>query len=432
MFYPYITISAAQAHEIHNLRHACRHFLSLFLLFQALQRILGHVRPWRIVAVHPPKRGKCVGCIWRSLRIGNFVRHCDVIGLQMLLWRMQTLNWGTESIIESGSQKIFSSMKPLGPVLERTCVQITGLSNPSDPAAYQHFYSADPHWRITAAKSNSTKIYSHRFSPFAFHPNIRAQRFTFLIRTWPFQPRLKKLFQFCFTQISVESEPTLRLKTQNNPSCTFVFPDSTLWILSVVHYKSLSHRLEHPATRPELHLPNLLLHVHETSDCNKYPACQLISHWFTSFVSSPSFNFQRPLLWTYTVDVKSSCLHLKCPLFSLHTLSPHRSLFISFSTAMSFIHVLLIVAAVEYKWVMTGHAGHRGARLSESLALSVLQSGRFSFRPCHLSLCWMRRLICKKCKVFSGTCGCLGSFTSWVKTTDSGLKISAPTFSLAL
>ena len=209
MFYPYITISAAQAHEIHNLRHACRHFLSLFLLFQALQRILGHVRPWRIVAVHPPKRGKCVGCIWRSLRIGNFVRHCDVIGLQMLLWRMQTLNWGTESIIESGSQKIFSSMKPLGPVLERTCVQITGLSNPSDPAAYQHFYSADPHWRITAAKSNSTKIYSHRFSPFAFHPNIRAQRFTFLIQTWPFQPRLKKLFQFCFTQISVESEPTL-------------------------------------------------------------------------------------------------------------------------------------------------------------------------------------------------------------------------------
>ena len=53
MFYPYVTISAAQAHESDDLRHAMSPF-SLFLSsFSGTQRILGYVRPWRIVAVRP-------------------------------------------------------------------------------------------------------------------------------------------------------------------------------------------------------------------------------------------------------------------------------------------------------------------------------------------------------------------------------------------
>ena len=45
MFYPYVTISAAQAHESDDLRHAMSPF-SLFLSsFSGAQRILGYVRP---------------------------------------------------------------------------------------------------------------------------------------------------------------------------------------------------------------------------------------------------------------------------------------------------------------------------------------------------------------------------------------------------
>ena len=63
MFYPYVTITAAQARENGNLRHAMSPF-SLFLSsFLGAQRILGYVRSWRIVAVHPPKRGKDEGRI---------------------------------------------------------------------------------------------------------------------------------------------------------------------------------------------------------------------------------------------------------------------------------------------------------------------------------------------------------------------------------
>ena len=36
----------------------CRHFLSFFLLFSGMLRILGYRRPRRIVVVHPPKWGK--------------------------------------------------------------------------------------------------------------------------------------------------------------------------------------------------------------------------------------------------------------------------------------------------------------------------------------------------------------------------------------
>ena len=73
-------------------------FSLFFSSFSVVQRMSGYVRPWRIVAVHPSRGGKRRS-IWRSLRTGTaFVRRCDVIGLQMLLWRMQTLNWDTATV----------------------------------------------------------------------------------------------------------------------------------------------------------------------------------------------------------------------------------------------------------------------------------------------------------------------------------------------
>ena len=78
-----------------------RHAMSPFSLFLSsfVQRILGYVRPQRIVAVHPPWREKR-RIIWRSLQSGTaFVLCCDVIGLQMLLQR--TLNWVTAIVWES-------------------------------------------------------------------------------------------------------------------------------------------------------------------------------------------------------------------------------------------------------------------------------------------------------------------------------------------
>ena len=68
----------------------CRHFSVFLSSFPGAQRILGYVRPWRTVVLHPPKTGKRRS-IWRSLQTGtDFTRRCDVIGLQMLLWRIQT------------------------------------------------------------------------------------------------------------------------------------------------------------------------------------------------------------------------------------------------------------------------------------------------------------------------------------------------------
>ena len=59
----------------------CRRFLFFFLLFLGARRILGYVRPQRIVVVHPPKRGK-EGRIcglhleepsnWDSLRVASW------------------------------------------------------------------------------------------------------------------------------------------------------------------------------------------------------------------------------------------------------------------------------------------------------------------------------------------------------------------------
>ena len=74
-----VTIYVTQGCESDNLRHAM------------LQRILESGRPRRIVAVHPPKRGKRR----RSLRIGTAVM---LLAFKCGLWRMQTLNWDTAKV----------------------------------------------------------------------------------------------------------------------------------------------------------------------------------------------------------------------------------------------------------------------------------------------------------------------------------------------
>ena len=94
-FYIYIRNSATQVRESDDRRHAMSPFSLVLSSFSGTQRILGYVRPQRIVAVHPPNTGKRRS-IWKSLWIGTaFAQRCDVIGLQMLLWRMLTLNWDT-------------------------------------------------------------------------------------------------------------------------------------------------------------------------------------------------------------------------------------------------------------------------------------------------------------------------------------------------
>ena len=85
--YPYVMISAAQARESDDLRHTMSPF-SLFLSpFSGTQRILGYVRPRRVVAVHPPKRGKRKPHLWAAFggafRLGSF---CAT------LWRNLPLN----------------------------------------------------------------------------------------------------------------------------------------------------------------------------------------------------------------------------------------------------------------------------------------------------------------------------------------------------
>ena len=46
------------AHESDDLRHAMSPYSLFFSSFSSAQRILGYVRPRRIVAARPPKRGK--------------------------------------------------------------------------------------------------------------------------------------------------------------------------------------------------------------------------------------------------------------------------------------------------------------------------------------------------------------------------------------
>ena len=87
MFYPYVTISAAQARESGDLRHAMSPF-SLFLSsFSDAQRILGYARPRSIAVVHPPKWEKRRS-IWRSLRAA--------------LWR----NWPSNAALKDAESEL--------------------------------------------------------------------------------------------------------------------------------------------------------------------------------------------------------------------------------------------------------------------------------------------------------------------------------------
>ena len=61
-----VTISTAQTCETDHLRHTMSTF-SLFLSsFSGAQNILGYVSSRRIVAVHPPKRGKRRPHLWAA------------------------------------------------------------------------------------------------------------------------------------------------------------------------------------------------------------------------------------------------------------------------------------------------------------------------------------------------------------------------------
>ena len=151
MFYPYVTISAAQARESDDLRHVMSPF-SLFLSsFSGAQRILGYVRPRRIVEVHPPETGSRRS-IWRSPRIGTaFARRCHVIVLQMLLRRMQTLNWDTAT---EGVRKEPDFFVPVTFCLtfscERPCLQFWSRSSSN---IFQQLTSV---WK----SSKSVKVFS--------------------------------------------------------------------------------------------------------------------------------------------------------------------------------------------------------------------------------------------------------------------------------
>ena len=75
MFYPYVTISAAQARERDDLRHAMSTF-SLFLSsFSGVQRILGCVKDRR--GASSKKREKKEHLDWETV----FTQRCDIIGL---------------------------------------------------------------------------------------------------------------------------------------------------------------------------------------------------------------------------------------------------------------------------------------------------------------------------------------------------------------
>ena len=94
----------------------CQHFLSFFLLFRA---------------VHP----------------SAFVWCCEVIGLQILLWRMQTLNWDTacdcQSLIQSVNVSLWAILRSSSissSVLRlQTCSAFT-----FDSVMFRDFFSADP------------------------------------------------------------------------------------------------------------------------------------------------------------------------------------------------------------------------------------------------------------------------------------------------
>ena len=74
MFYPYVMTSTSQAHKSDDLRHAMSPF-SLFLSsFLGAHRILGYVRPWRVIAVYTTKRGKRSGLHLEELSNSDSLR----------------------------------------------------------------------------------------------------------------------------------------------------------------------------------------------------------------------------------------------------------------------------------------------------------------------------------------------------------------------
>ena len=83
MFYPYVTISAAQARE-----SAMSPFSPCLSSFFWCAKNLGICESTKDSNGAPSKKREkkvaFVGCIWMSLRIGTaFMQRCDVIGLQM-------------------------------------------------------------------------------------------------------------------------------------------------------------------------------------------------------------------------------------------------------------------------------------------------------------------------------------------------------------
>ena len=157
MFYRYVTISATQALESDDLRHAMSPFSLLLSSFSGTQRILGYVRPRRIVAVHPPKTGKRRN-IWRSLLMWTtFMRHCDVIVLQMLLRRMQTLNW-----VVSIDQLLLTMQTARGEIL--SCVAQT--------FEQLHHYKSFPQIKTLAEASITSCHGTSPSSPCALPPRL--------------------------------------------------------------------------------------------------------------------------------------------------------------------------------------------------------------------------------------------------------------------
>ena len=106
MFYPYVRISAAQARESDNLRHALMLFSLCLSSFLGTQRILGYVRPGRIVAVHQGEEGASGGAfrlrrlceaLWRNWPSNAPLKDADPVncsmGAHLVRWR------GAESLV---------------------------------------------------------------------------------------------------------------------------------------------------------------------------------------------------------------------------------------------------------------------------------------------------------------------------------------------
>lgn len=172
-----------------------------------------------------------------------------------------------------------------GPVLERTWVQIAGLSNPHRPVCISAFLlswssvkdhggccSIDENRDLRLTNQTLQNIFTQIFPQiselrdllFWFGPHLSTLRAS------------KKAFQSRFIQMSAESEPTLshsRLKIILHALLCRLF-----WTFSFTYTRRRQ--------KPE----------------HKYPACQLTSHWCTSFISPPSFSFPKPFLWTHRRD----------------------------------------------------------------------------------------------------------------------------------